>query len=347
MDPNLPKDAINDLQVLYVLGVFQFRQPKQLIFAQHLDMTVDAGLGDGDLDLEQAIQKLKPVGDAAPEILPEKHLKLACQQLKSILIEESNVQPVQLPVVICGDIHGQYFDMLELFNIGGQIPEKNYIFMGDFVDRGYNSVETFELLMLLKLRYPAGITLLRGNHESRQITQATEFLALLTSGSLAGRGPSPSESDRSFEVVSSAPPSEPGGGRAPEHRSQILASFERCPGRLLDLASRFPGGRHSTCCLSSEERIQRAWVAGQWASAVISGRVGSPNRTPPIDLRSRFYAVARCEGLGPTIFKSSQSYWRAIGSLEQSNSVSQSFPSELEARVYLEAAGFRDVEIKP
>jgi len=129
----------------------------------------------GNLDLEEAIQKLKPVGDAQPEILPEKQLKLACQQLRSILIEESNVQPVQLPVVICGDIHGQYFDMLELFNIGGEIPEKNYIFMGDFVDRGYNSVETFELLMLLKLRYPFAITLLRGNHESRQITQVYGF----------------------------------------------------------------------------------------------------------------------------------------------------------------------------
>ena len=56
--------------------------------------------------------------------------------------------------------------MLELFWIGGEIPEKNYIFIGDFVDRGYDSVETFELLMLLKLKYPSHITLLRGNHES-------------------------------------------------------------------------------------------------------------------------------------------------------------------------------------
>lgn len=109
------------------------------------------------------------------DILPERLLKVACQQLKEILIEENNVQPVQLPVVICGDIHGQYFDLLELFNIGGPMPEKNYIFMGDFVDRGYNSVETFELLVLLKLRYPKSITMLRGNHESRQITQVYGF----------------------------------------------------------------------------------------------------------------------------------------------------------------------------
>merc|ERR1711933_559434 len=109
------------------------------------------------------------------EILPERLLKAACQRLKDVLIEENNAQPVQLPVVICGDIHGQFFDLLELFNIGGLIPEKNYIFMGDFVDRGYNSVETFELLILLKVRYPACITLIRGNHESRQITQVYGF----------------------------------------------------------------------------------------------------------------------------------------------------------------------------
>ncbi|CAA2969748.1 serine threonine- phosphatase PP-X isozyme 2 isoform X2 [Olea europaea subsp. europaea] len=76
---------------------------------------------------------------------------------------------------ICGDIHGQFYDMKELFKVGGDCPQTNYLFLGDFVDRGFYSVETFLLLLALKVRYPDRITLIRGNHESRQITQVYGF----------------------------------------------------------------------------------------------------------------------------------------------------------------------------
>jgi len=98
-----------------------------------------------------------------------------CVQAREILHEESNVQPVRCPVTVCGDIHGQFHDLQELFRIGGNSPDTNYLFMGDYVDRGYYSVETVTLLVALKVRFRHRITILRGNHESRQITQVYGF----------------------------------------------------------------------------------------------------------------------------------------------------------------------------
>lgn len=100
---------------------------------------------------------------------------LICERLKPILSAECNVKPVSVPVTVVGDVHGQVYDVLEMFRVGGPVPDTNYLFLGDYVDRGPFSVETITLLTLLKLRHPERITLLRGNHESRQITQVYGF----------------------------------------------------------------------------------------------------------------------------------------------------------------------------
>ena len=82
---------------------------------------------------------------------------------------------VRAPVFICGDVHGQFYDLMELFKIGGNMPFSNYLFLGDYVDRGYYSVETVCLLLCLKVRHKERLTILRGNHESRSITQTYGF----------------------------------------------------------------------------------------------------------------------------------------------------------------------------
>ncbi|KAI5696672.1 hypothetical protein M8J75_016270 [Diaphorina citri] len=127
-------------------------------------------MGEYIQDLDRQIEQLKRC-----DPIKESEVKALCAKAREILVEESNVQRIDSPVTVCGDIHGQFYDLKELFKVGGDVPETNYLFMGDFVDRGFYSVETFLLLLALKVRYPDRITLIRGNHESRQITQVYGF----------------------------------------------------------------------------------------------------------------------------------------------------------------------------
>ncbi|KAJ5075015.1 serine/threonine-protein phosphatase pp2a-related [Anaeramoeba ignava] len=119
---------------------------------------------------EQWIEKLLEC-----KFIPENIYKELCEKCKEILIEENNVHPIKSPVTICGNIHGQFNALLEIFRIGGELSSTNYVFLGDYVDIGYYSLETFSLLLALKIKYPEKIFLLRGNHESKHLSYSLGF----------------------------------------------------------------------------------------------------------------------------------------------------------------------------
>jgi len=108
-------------------------------------------------------------------LLDESDVAEICTKAREIFSAESNVVPVKSPVTVVGDLHGQFADLLELMKIGGKAPDTNYLFLGDYVDRGYDSVETVCTVVAMKVRWPSRVFLLRGNHESRQITQVYGF----------------------------------------------------------------------------------------------------------------------------------------------------------------------------
>jgi serine/threonine-protein phosphatase PP1 catalytic subunit len=107
--------------------------------------------------------------------LTESEIKLLCTRARPIVLAQPMLLELEAPIKICGDIHGQYTDLLRLFEYGGFPPVANYVFCGDYVDRGKQSIETISLLLAYKILYSENFFILRGNHESAGINRIYGF----------------------------------------------------------------------------------------------------------------------------------------------------------------------------
>ena len=118
------------------------------------------------LEVDSLIHKLTTERRGRDVQMTENDLRGVNLCVKSIFLEQPALLELEAPIKIVGDIHGQFQDLLKIFDYGGFPPEKNYLFMGDYVDRGKQSIETIMLLFCYKIKYPENFFLLRGNHES-------------------------------------------------------------------------------------------------------------------------------------------------------------------------------------
>ena len=98
--------------------------------------------------------------------LKEEEIKFLIDKSLPIIKEQKMLVELEAPLHVCGDIHGQYYDLLRIFEHCGYPGEFSYLFLGDYVDRGKQSLETVCLLLCYKIKFPEKVTLLRGNHES-------------------------------------------------------------------------------------------------------------------------------------------------------------------------------------
>ena len=128
-------------------------------------------------NIDQVIDQLLSVRTRANKKvdLPEQTITHLCRQAREVFIAQPMLLEISAPVKICGDTHGQYGDLLRLFEYGGFPPAANYLFLGDYVDRGRFSMETICLLFAYKVKFPENFFLLRGNHESASINRIYGF----------------------------------------------------------------------------------------------------------------------------------------------------------------------------
>ncbi|KAJ5834508.1 Phosphoprotein phosphatase PPZ [Penicillium robsamsonii] len=140
------------------------------------------GMGMGALksiDLDDMISRLLDAGYSSKVTktvcLKNAEITAICTAARELFLSQPALLELSAPVKIVGDVHGQYTDLIRLFEMCGFPPASNYLFLGDYVDRGKQSLETILLLMCYKLKYPENFFLLRGNHECANVTRVYGF----------------------------------------------------------------------------------------------------------------------------------------------------------------------------
>jgi len=132
-----------------------------------------------EFDVDSIISRLLEVRGQRPGKqvqLAEHEIRGLCLKAKEIFMAQPILLELEAPIKICGDIHGQYYDLLRLFEYGGFPPEANYLFLGDYVDRGKQSLETICLLLAYKIKYPENFFLSEAITNVRQSTESTDFM---------------------------------------------------------------------------------------------------------------------------------------------------------------------------
>lgn len=144
------------------------------------DSAANIAMGDiKDIDLDDFIKRLLDAGYAGKVTksvcLKNAEIVAICQRARECFLSQPALLELDAPVKIVGDVHGQYTDLLRMFEMCGFPPNSNYLFLGDYVDRGKQSLETILLLLCYKLKFPENFFLLRGNHECANVTRVYGF----------------------------------------------------------------------------------------------------------------------------------------------------------------------------
>lgn len=125
--------------------------------------------------IERLLESKKNKSSSKRASLADTEIRQLCVVAKEIFLRQPNLLELEAPINVCGDIHGQYSDLLRLFEYGGYPPSSNYLFLGDYVDRGKQCIETICLLLAYKIKFPDNFFLLRGNHECASINRIYGF----------------------------------------------------------------------------------------------------------------------------------------------------------------------------